>query len=164
MARRFKLALIQLSVLASAAAGRTRPGSRAAIGSAPADAGHTLAGILESMMSIGRASSAAEYFDAINIPASDSAPVRVLRVIDVPGEHKVYNLSVFGNHEYVANGVLVSNCDDLRYIFAARLKYVKPRKTERKGNYATDYLEMKKRRAAHKKKMESSRGGSIKMW
>jgi hypothetical protein len=55
-------------------------------------------------------------------------------------------------------------CDDLRYIFAARLKYVKPQKTERKGNYATDYLEMKKRRAAHKKKMESSHGGSIKMW
>lgn len=27
----------------------------------------------------------------------------------------VYNLTVAGDHEYFANGVLVSNCDALRY-------------------------------------------------
>ncbi len=28
----------------------------------------------------------------------------------------MYNLSVAGTHEYFANGILVSNCDALRYI------------------------------------------------
>lgn len=32
------------------------------------------------------------------------------------GTAPVYNLTVAGVHEYYANGVLVSNCDSLRYI------------------------------------------------
>jgi hypothetical protein len=55
-------------------------------------------------------------------------------------------------------------CDCCRYLFMARLKYVKPKVSKRKGNYVTDYLEMKKRKNTHKKKMNSPHGGSIKMW
>jgi hypothetical protein len=55
-------------------------------------------------------------------------------------------------------------CDDVRYITMANLRYVKPRPSARKGNYVTDYLEMKKKRHAHQKRMESSHGGSIKVW
>jgi hypothetical protein len=40
---------------------------------------------------------------------------KVLSVTDA-GAGVVYNLSVEGVHEYFANGVLVSNCDSLRYI------------------------------------------------
>jgi hypothetical protein len=31
---------------------------------------------------------------------------------------RVYNLTVDGPHEYYANGILVSNCDALRYFVA----------------------------------------------
>ncbi len=34
---------------------------------------------------------------------------------------KVYNLTVKDNHEYYANGILVSNCDALRYLVSARM-------------------------------------------
>ena len=36
------------------------------------------------------------------------------------GLGKVYNLTVSQHHEYFANGILVSNCDALRYVIAAR--------------------------------------------
>jgi hypothetical protein len=44
-----------------------------------------------------------------------SSPVRVQAVSEA-GRGTVYNLSVSDAHEYFANGVLVSNCDALRYI------------------------------------------------
>jgi hypothetical protein len=39
----------------------------------------------------------------------------VSTVLDA-GIAEVYNLEVAGPHEYFANGVLVSNCDALRYV------------------------------------------------
>lgn len=38
---------------------------------------------------------------------------------DLPGYHTVYNLEVEDNHEYFANGVLVHNCDAMRYALAS---------------------------------------------
>lgn len=37
------------------------------------------------------------------------------------GKAKVYNITVEGNHQYFANGILVSNCDTLRYLLMARI-------------------------------------------
>lgn len=54
--------------------------------------------------------------------------------------------------------------DCLRYLMMAKLRWVKPRPIKRSGNYVNDYLEMKKKRAAHKKRTESGHGGSVKLW
>lgn len=51
----------------------------------------------------------------------------VLNVSAVPEKHRVYNLTVDDAHEYVASGVLVKNCDCLRYLcMYNKLKYQKP--------------------------------------
>ena len=42
----------------------------------------------------------------------DSAPVRVLRVNSMPDRVPVFNLTVEGEPEYYAAGVLVHNCTD----------------------------------------------------
>ena len=39
----------------------------------------------------------------------------VLSVTRIPKGAAVYNLTVAGEHEYFANGLLVGNCDALRY-------------------------------------------------
>jgi phage terminase large subunit len=49
---------------------------------------------------------------------SSAAPVRVVRISAVPGRQPVYNLTVAGSPEFYANGVLVHNCDALRYMVA----------------------------------------------
>jgi hypothetical protein len=38
-----------------------------------------------------------------------------VRSVSAAGQADVYNLSVATQHEYVANGLFVSNCDALRY-------------------------------------------------
>ncbi len=35
------------------------------------------------------------------------------------GAEPVYNLTVAGAHEYYANGILVHNCDALRYVVSS---------------------------------------------
>ncbi len=51
-----------------------------------------------------------------NIPTSNRAPVRVVRVSRLKRKAPVYELTVNDAHVFYANGVLVSNCiDSLRY-------------------------------------------------
>ena len=62
-------------------------------------------------------------------PAQSSAGERVssvicVRVVETNEFERVYNLTVAGEHEYFANGVLVSNCDAGRYGFAALTHYL----------------------------------------
>jgi hypothetical protein len=52
---------------------------------------------------------------AIGISPGGFAPVRVRTVRDA-GHEAVFNLTVEGEHEYYANGIVVSNCDAERYI------------------------------------------------
>jgi intein-like protein with splicing domain len=47
--------------------------------------------------------------------------VKVLELRTLPTKQSVFNLSVEQDHEYIANGLLVSNCDALRY-FAATFR------------------------------------------
>lgn len=55
---------------------------------------------------------------------SGAAPTRVLRVYATGKDERVFNLTVSGEHEYFANGVLVSNCDAGRYGFADLTHYL----------------------------------------
>lgn len=43
------------------------------------------------------------------------APVHVVAVRHLEASSRVYNLTVDGEHEFFANGILVANCDSLRY-------------------------------------------------
>lgn len=55
-------------------------------------------------------------------PICDSAPVRVLHVTSMPGRVPVFNLTVEGEPEYYAAGVLVHNCmDATRYALHTHL-------------------------------------------
>ncbi len=51
-------------------------------------------------------------------PKHATAPARVLDV-RAAGAEPVYNLTVAGAHEYYANGILVHNCDALRYVVSS---------------------------------------------
>ena len=53
--------------------------------------------------------------------------------------------------------------DCLRYLFMAKLKYVKPRSRKKPVGYTTAYLQQKKERARHKAAKESGFGGSYKV-
>jgi len=55
---------------------------------------------------------------AANKPALESA-VLVSPWKQKPQKQKVYNITVGGEHEYFANGILVSNCDGTRYHLAS---------------------------------------------
>lgn len=68
------------------------------------------------------ASSADRSLSSIDIAPLSAARVSVARVIaSCPaGIGTVYNLTVKDCHEYFANGVLVSNCDALRYLIMGR--------------------------------------------
>ena len=58
---------------------------------------------------------------SISIPRLDAVPVRVLRVSDGKTGQRVFNLTIGGKHQYVANGLITHNCDSLRYaIFSTR--------------------------------------------
>jgi hypothetical protein len=148
----------RLLASASTAARGTRRGNRVATGSAQTDAELTPAMRPASMLLTERASGAAAHSDATATRAIDSARVRVLRVLDVPGEHKVFNLTVEGQHEYLANGVLVSNCDCLRYLAMASLRYVKPRVKAKSAGYTTAIL----KRKAEKRRREKG-GDAIRL-
>lgn len=52
----------------------------------------------------------------INTLKTFIAPVHVLEVQDVKERHDVYNMTVENGGEYYANGILVSNCDEMRYV------------------------------------------------
>jgi hypothetical protein len=54
------------------------------------------------------------------LTAPKSAP-HFIEKSTVPIYQQVFNLTVKDNHEYYANGILVSNCDALRYLVSARM-------------------------------------------
>lgn len=69
------------------------------------------------MMRLGRARPAAASTPPAGTPGSARARVAVARSFaasEKPAD--VYNLTVDGDHEFYANGVLVHNCDALRYL------------------------------------------------
>lgn len=65
------------------------------------------------IMSRGSVSSAVTSIPPTN--TGSRKPVRLLAVEPCVGEQNVYNVEVEGQHEYLANGILVGNCDALRY-------------------------------------------------
>lgn len=63
------------------------------------------------------ASSAATPSGSTSTSGSAAVPVRVVRAFrGEPNPSAVYNLQIDGAHEFYANGVLVHNCDSLRYM------------------------------------------------
>lgn len=82
-----------------------------------------------------------------------AAPVRVLRVEPLYRAN-VYNLTVDGEHEFFANGVLVSNCDAARYAYEALTHYLSriPEDVPPPGSVAALELEAEK----IEKKIENS--------
>lgn len=61
-----------------------------------------------------------------SIPKSGVVDVTVLQVSDGLKEQPVYNLTVEGVHQFVANGVITHNCDALRYtVFSSRWQWAK---------------------------------------
>ena len=51
----------------------------------------------------------------------EPVPVRVVRVSDGTKGQRVYNLTIEGKHQYIANGLITHNCDALRYsVFSSR--------------------------------------------
>ena len=87
----------------------------AVIAIAPANAERTPAESRASTTSKKHVPDAALSLLPIGTRERPAAPCFVRRVED-SGVAKVYNLTVDDRHEYFANGVLVSNCDALRYI------------------------------------------------
>ena len=62
--------------------------------------------------------------------------VRVSAVIENLPPEKVYNLTVAETPEYFANGILVHNCDSLRYVLVAAAQSIpnwKPYQHPEKG-------------------------------
>lgn len=68
-----------------------------------------------SMMLNGSAPFATRHSLSISTPRPSAVPIYVLHNCE-SGTGSVYNLTVEGQHEYFANGVLVSNCDAMRYL------------------------------------------------
>jgi phage terminase large subunit len=90
----------------------TRPGSARTTASRPGAEPRAW------MTSTGRVRPAGARSGSTATPLSGAAPVRVVRLSAVPGRQPVYNLTVAGSPEFYANGVLVHNCDALRYMVA----------------------------------------------
>lgn len=69
---------------------------------------------LDLMMKLGAASSVSKSIEPTNTPNKNAAVYLVQRKI---GDQKrsVFNLTVADDHEYFANGILVSNCDAMLY-------------------------------------------------
>lgn len=81
----------------------------------PASANHTRGPRLALTTRTGFAFSAAKRFASTDTKRPDAAPVFVRAIIDSGERRPVYNLTVDDAPEYYANGVLVHNCDALRY-------------------------------------------------
>lgn len=67
-----------------------------------------------SMMKLGSANIVVKNLRQINMGGKDFAKGNVL-LLQVKRKEAVYNLTVENDHEYFANGILVSNCDEMRY-------------------------------------------------
>jgi hypothetical protein len=90
--------------------------------SAPITVSRQRVGEVGWMMCDGPAGSASRSFPLVStrtrVTAPDSAP-SVIAVLPA-GRETVYNLTVHECHEFYANGILVKNCDALRYMIAGR--------------------------------------------
>lgn len=64
-----------------------------------------------------------------------AAPVGVVRLLLQPDRAPVFNLTVAGEPEYFANGVLVHNCDATRYA----IRYIDAHLSSGPASYETDY-------------------------
>ena len=134
MAQGLGTAASQPSSLADTAAVKRWIGPLVAESSAQTNARQPHDGQVESMTKIERAQYAGQSFEQVD--SGNSTPV--LGSVEVSlapercGKADVYNLTVGGCHEYFANGVLVSNCDALRYGAMSRpmARYEDPKKRE----------------------------------
>jgi hypothetical protein len=63
-----------------------------------------------------RAPNAASYFGATGTAERSDAPVLVQRVQPTGRVSAVYDITVEGEHEFFANGILVKNCDSALYL------------------------------------------------
>lgn len=88
------------------------------IGFAPMLVSQHSAGLPGLMTKIAFVPSAARRFGLIATPRRGRVPVSVLNVCAEPDSQPVYNLTVLGEHVYFAEGVLVHNCDTMRYAVA----------------------------------------------
>lgn len=90
---------------------------------APADASRNSAETAASMTLIGSALAAQPHSGPIGTSSKTAAPVLVQSCSPTGSVKQVFNLSVEGEHEYFANGVLVSNCDSLLYVWRGTSAY-----------------------------------------
>lgn len=95
-----------------------RPG-RPALGSAPTSANRPPVEPLESTTSTANAPHVAVSSGSVGTAGSGHAPESVAECCAVDRVARVFSLTVAGEHQFFANGVLVSNCDALRYIVMA---------------------------------------------
>jgi hypothetical protein len=75
----------------------------------------TSSGSVSSAVLASRSTSTSRRRPAVNAAPRRSRLLNVRRVRAMPRQ-AVFNLTVEGEHEYFANGVLVSNCDAVRYL------------------------------------------------
>ena len=71
--------------------------------------------IAEQITSQGFVPTVKKNFKLINIQKQKLVPDTVVSVIDGNKKSDVYNITVEDAHEFLANGILVKNCDALRY-------------------------------------------------
>lgn len=92
--------------------------------SAQVAAGLQLDALAESITSIENVRFAPPSSESTGTPSSSVARIRVLRVESLHYEADVFNITVDGEHEFFANGILVSNCDAARYGYEALTHYL----------------------------------------
>ena len=99
------------------AARSSRPSTLAELDGAPTGAGGRRFGTPGWRRNSGSASTAGRRSGLISTARRGPAPVSVVQPYEAAGRAPaVFNLTVEGEHEYYANGILVSNCDALRYL------------------------------------------------
>lgn len=89
------------------------PAQKHSCDSAPMPANQPIGARPAWMTLIVRALTAAKYFARVDTAGTNA--VRVIVESRTAGAQRVYNITVADQHEYFANGILVANCDALRY-------------------------------------------------
>lgn len=70
-----------------------------------------------------------------------------MRLVSGPtGREAVYSMTVEGEHEYFADGILVCNCDALRYSISKFFMKGKGRVVEAKGSESGEAPQVRSRR------------------
>lgn len=119
----------------SSVAPSTKPSGPTPPGSAQTHASPDTAAPPASMTSLGPVSIAAKGSGSTAIAGGDFATDTVRSVSVAPGLHDVFDLTVDGEHEFFANGILVHNSiDALRYAIAGRFGRVPSHRTTVSGS------------------------------